>query len=300
MTEKENRKDHLPGVFNIRRPMDGLAELPLIFDSPHSGRDYPADFGYACPVDALTGAEDNHVDTLLDSVTATGATLLCALFPRTYIDANRAEYDIDPDLLAERWPGPLIPSSRSHAGIGLIRRLIKPGVPVYDRRLSVAEVQNRIRRYYHPYHAMLKTLQDDLHYRFGGMWHINVHSMPSAAALSTGPHGLHHLHPDFVLGDRDGTSCDLDFTYALRDCLKGMGYRVAINNPYKGVEIVRRAARPGANRHAIQLEISKALYWDEGKNEKNKNFNALKSDIHLLAEFTAHYVSDHLINLAAD
>ena len=298
MSEKGSHNVAIPGVYQVFRP-DG-AEIPLVIDSPHSGRIYPADFRYACPSGVLERAEDNHVDTLLDGVTGRGATLLCALFPRTYIDVNRAAYDIDTDLLAENWPGPLMPSSRSHAGIGLIRRLVKPGVPVYDRRLSVAEVQNRLDRYYHPYHAALKTIQDDLHYRFGAMWHINAHSMPSAAALSTGPHNLHYLQPDFVLGDRDGTSCDLDFTHSLRDCLNAMGYRVAINNPYKGVEIVRRSARPSAGRHSIQMEISKALYWNETLNEKNSNFNALKADLDTLIAFAARYVSDHLVNLAAD
>lgn len=298
MDQKESHNLEIPGVYRVFRP--GCAEIPLVFDSPHSGRDYPADFRHCCGYEALARAEDNHVDALLEGIPGYGATLLCALFPRTYIDVNRAEYDIDTDLLAERWPGPLMPSSRSHAGIGLIRRLVQPGVPVYDRRLSIAEIQHRLNHYYHPYHKTLRDIQDGLHYRFGSMWHINAHSMPSPVSPSTGPHNLHHLHPDFVLGDRDGTSCALDFTHALRDCLKSMGYRVAINNPYKGVEIVRRSARPDAGRHAIQLEISKALYWNETSNEKNRNFNALKVDINKLTEFTVRYVTDHLVNLAAD
>jgi N-formylglutamate amidohydrolase len=291
MDKKESHNTHIPGLYEILRPTG--PEIPLLVDSPHSGRDYPADFGYACPFRVLEGAEDNHVDHLMGGVPETGATLLCALFPRTYIDVNRAAYDIDPDLLAEKWPGPLMPSSRSHAGIGLLRRLVRPGQPVYDRRLSVAEVQMRLDRYYHPYHAALKQIQDDLHYRFGGVWHINAHSMPAAS-------GLQHFHPDFVLGDRDGTSCDLAFTHALRDCLKGMGYKVAINNPYKGLEIVKRSARPGAGRHAIQLEISKTLYWDENKNERNTNFDKLKTDLQKFIGFSANYVSDHLIDMAAD
>ncbi len=274
--------------------------IPLIFDSPHSGRVYPEDFHHACPREALARAEDNDVDVLFEPAPRHGAFLLCATFPRTYIDVNRAKTDIDTDLLAEPWPGPLIPSSRSHAGIGLIHRLVRPGLPIYDRRLPVAEIQHRLNHYYHPYHSALKRLLDDAHYRFGQVWHINCHSMPSATALTTGPRNMHHLQPDFVLGDRDGTSCALDFTHALRDALKGMGYRVAINNPYKGVEIVRRSAHPAAGRHSIQIEINKALYWDEKNGEKNKNFNMLKSDIEKFISFCADDVSARLVNLAAD
>jgi N-formylglutamate amidohydrolase len=274
------------------------AETPLILDSPHSGSIYPADFGFACDLESLRGAEDNDVDALFESAPQTGATLLCALFPRTYIDANRAPDDIDTELLSGKWPGPLAPSSRSYAGIGLVRRLVRPGVPVYDRALDVAEVQSRLDCYYHPYHAVLKSILDDTHYRFGQVWHINCHSMP--APMARVPHGILSMQPDFVLGDRDGTSCDSGFTRFLRDTIRDMGYRVAINNPYKGVEIVRRSANPSAGYHSLQMEISKALYWDDKENKKNKNFNVLKDDLDKLVKAVSGYAKDNLGSLAAD
>lgn len=299
MSGKGNHNDHLDGVFQVSRPAAGdSAPIPLILDSPHSGRIYPEDFGYACPRDALERAEDNEVDILFDTAPDYGATLLCALFPRTYIDANRAADDLDTELLAERWPAPLNPSSRSYAGIGLIRRLVKPGQPVYNRALGVAEIRQRLDRYYHPYHAELKTLLDAAHYDFGQVWHINCHSMPSVKLPV--PHGLLNFQPDFVLGDRDGTSCDPAFTHMIRDALRDMGYRVAINNPYKGVEIVRRSAHPAGGRHSIQMEIGKGLYWDENKNKRNNNFNRLKGDIEKLVSQCATYVSDNLVSMAAD
>lgn len=272
--------------------------LPLVFDSPHSGRAYPEDFHYACPFNALERAEDNDVDALFENVPRYGAALLCALFPRTYIDVNRAEDDIDTELLAERWPTPLNPTSRSYGGIGLIRRLVKPGQPVYDHKLSVADIRHRLECYYHPYHDILKTLLDQTHYNFGAVWHINCHSMPSIKMPV--PPGIMNLQPDFVLGDRDGTSCDLAFTHFLRDTLRDMGYRVAINNPYKGVELVRRSAHPAAGRHSIQIEISKSLYWDENKNKRTGGFNLLKANLERLTEKTALYVSNNLVSMAAD
>lgn len=297
MTEKDNRKDHIEGIYQTQRPAAGL-DVPLVIDSPHSGRDYPADFNYACPRDALERAEDNQVDLLLDRAPDYGATLLTSLFPRTYIDTNRAEDDIDTELLDERWPAPLVPSARSYAGIGLIRRLVRPGMPVYDRALKVAEIRARIAGYYHPYHAQLRALLDDTHYRYGQVWHINAHSMPAHTAMV--PHGILSAQPDFVLGDRDGTSCDLGFTHFLRDTLKGMGYRVAINHPYKGVEIVRRSAHPAGGRHSIQLEINKFLYWDEQRNRPGKNMPGLKTDLGKLMERCADYTRGHLVDLAAD
>lgn len=297
MSVKDNRPTDIPGVYTLALP-DPVAEIPLVLDSPHSGRDYPADFNYICSRETLERAEDNDVDALFDFVPQTGAAMLCALFPRTYIDVNRAADDIDPELLEERWPEPLNPTSRSYAGIGLIRRVAYPGQPVYERTLSVAEIKGRLDTYYHPYHATLKSLLDDRHYRFGQVWHINCHSMP--AQIQRIPHGILNMQPDFVLGDRDGTSCDLDFTHFIRDALRGMGYRVAINNPYKGVELVRRSAHPAGGRHSIQIEISKALYWDEHNNKRNNNFNVLKDDLHSLVSKISQYATDHLGNMAAD
>lgn len=286
----------IKGVYTLTTPEKPA--LPLVFDSPHSGRIYPDDFRYSCPFGSLERAEDNDVDVLFESVPHYGASFLCAEFPRTYIDVNRAEDDIDTELLSERWPAPLNPTSRSYGGIGLIRRLVKPGQPVYDRKLSVAEIRHRLDSYYHPYHDVLKTLLDQAHYNFGSVWHINCHSMPSTKTAA--PYNIMNPPSDFVLGDRDGTSCDPAFTHFLRDVLRDMGYRVAINNPYKGVEVVRRSAHPAAGRHSIQIEISKSLYWDEIRNKRTNNFNALKANLDDLAEKTAAYVSNNLVSMAAD
>jgi N-formylglutamate deformylase len=265
--------------------------LPLIFDSPHSGRIYPDDFDFACSFEELRRAEDNHVDELYSCVTAYGGTLLCALFPRSYIDANRSKTDMDLTLLKGEWPGPVDDTGRSHAGIGIIRRLVKPGVPVYDRSLSVEEVEARIKTYYEPYHAALKKILDDAHYKFGRVWHINCHSMPSMPDGSLS---------DFVIGDRNGTSCDPDFSQALQIFLQGLGYRVALNKPYKGMELIRRYSAPDAGRHSVQIEVNKALYWDELTLAETKRSAALKSDIEKMAIFCADYVQERLLNLAAD
>jgi N-formylglutamate amidohydrolase len=291
-------KDSRASIFHIERPPSAL---PLVYDSPHSGRDYPDDFRYACDFNGLRRAEDNHVDELFAGVTAHGGTLLCALFPRTYIDVNRAADDIDPELLPAGEAAGLRPTDRSHAGIGLVRRLLRPGQPVYNRLLSLAEVRRRIERCYFPYHEALEGLIAQAHYNFGQVWHINCHSMPSSRSLSyLSQPTIYPRQPDFVLGDRDGTTCDPAFTRDVRDYLETRGFRVAINNPYKGVELVRRHANPARGRHSLQVEINKALYWNEERGEKSRNFNKLKSEIDALAEFLAAYAGERLIDKAAD
>lgn len=278
--------------------------IPLVFDSPHSGTHYPEDFEFACSFDDLQKAEDKFVDELFDCAPEYGAALLLANFPRSYIDVNRRADDIDPVILAETWPfGKINPSSRSDAGIGLIRRLVRPGIPVYDQPLSVENIAHRIEKYYKPYHAALEKLLNDAHYNFGQVWHVNCHSMPGASARPKQPSVLlGHLprESDFVLGDRDGTSCDLHFTHAMRDFLKGLGYTVTINDPFKGVELVHRYSSPSRGLHSLQIEINKSLYMNENTNKKTTDFENLRLDIESLVAFCADYVQSNLMDVAAD
>lgn len=291
-------------ILKLTKPSE---PLPLVYDSPHSGDIYPGDFRYACDFNELEQAEDKHVDDLFESVSNHGGTLLAAQFPRSYIDVNRTAEDIDIDLIDGQWQedkfGSIDPSSRSDAGIGLIRRLVRPGVPVYDRTLSPEEIIQRIKTYYTPYHAELEKLIEDAHYNFGEVWHINCHSMPSASArprVPIGLRGFRALNSDFVIGDRDGSTADLHFRHSVADFLKSLGHIVSINDPFKGVELVRRYSNPTRGRHSIQIEINKALYMNETTGEKNRNYSALKTDIDKLCAFIADYARANLVQKAAD
>jgi N-formylglutamate amidohydrolase len=260
-------------------------EVPLVFDSPHSGTIYPDDFRFACPLGTLRMAEDTHVDELYGAAPRFGATLLAACFPRSYLDVNRALSDIDPALIDGAWPERLEPGEKTRLGMGLIRRLAKPGMPVYDRKLSVAEVQARIERCYRPYHAALDEICDRLHRKFGVVRYIDCHSMPSEGnAMSSDPGAR---RADFVLGDRDGTTCDRELTDFVARVLRGRGYSVKVNDPYKGVELVRRHGRPAENRYALQIEVNRALYMDERTQQKTAGFERLKADITYLVEALA-------------
>lgn len=277
--------DSIDGVLVRHGPL--APEVPLVFDSPHSGTIYPEDFRFACPWPVLRTAEDTHVDELYGAAPEFGATLLAALFPRSYIDVNRDLGDIDPALLDEAWPGPVNPGEKTRLGMGLIRRLARPELPVYDRKLSIKEVQRRIDRFYQPYHAVLQETCDRLLAKFGVVRYIDCHSMPSEGnAMSSDPGAK---RADFVLGDRDGTTCDRALTDFVARVLRGRGYTVKINDPYKGVELVRRHGRPAENRHALQIEVNRALYMDERTQEKTAGFDRLKADITHLVEALADF-----------
>ena len=278
----------LPGVL-VRTAPTGAA-LPLVVDSPHSGRAYPEDFGHSAPLALLRRAEDAFVDDLYEDAPRYGAGFLKALFPRSYVDPNRHEAEIDPGMLDAAWPIAIEASERTEMGLGLIRRLIRGNVPVYDRLLSVTEIAARIAGYHRPYHDELEAMLAEMHARFGGVWHINAHSMKALGRKQ----GKSIPRDDFVLGDLEGESCDPDFTTFVAETLRGYGYTVRINHPFKGAELVKRFGRPKEGRHSLQIEVNRGLYMDEDKIEKIASFDALKRDIDRMLAAVAGFVGQQI------
>lgn len=276
--------------FTLHRPA-GEA-LPLVLDSPHSGEFYPGDFDHAPPREVVRQAEDTHVGRLYGGAPALGAVLLEARFPRAYIDANRSLADIDPELLADAWAEPLAPGRKTAQGIGLVWRLARDGSPMYGRRLTAAELAARIDRWYRPYHAALDAELDRLHRAFGAVWLIDCHSMPAVGDERSDDPGRERA--DFVLGDRDGTTCAPEFTAFVAATLAGMGYRVAVNDPYKGVEIVRRHGRPAERRHSLQVEVKRTLYMDEASLVPNAGYARLEADLARLVAAVGTHVRGQL------
>ena len=209
-----------------------------------------------------------------------GGVLIDALFPRTYIDPNRAKTDLNADDLSgdmsEWFPFRLEPSEKSDRGIGLIwTRAPVFGGPMYPHRLSPATVLHRLSGYYIPYHKALSRLLDATHSRFGYFVHINCHSMASRAGR-VHTDAYQSARPDFVIGDRDGTTCAASLTRLLEKTLTEEGYSVAINDPYKGVELVRAYSDPNRGRHSLQLEVNRRLYMDEATREPSSQFREIQ------------------------
>jgi N-formylglutamate deformylase len=266
---------------------DGAA--PLVLDSPHSGCDFPADFDAAVSEFDLRDGEDCYVDELYAPATGRGVLLLAARYPRTYIDPNRHRGDVDLELIdGGQWPHEYVPSGKSRLGKALVWRTLDDGRPIYARKLAVDEVVRRIERYHAPYHRALREALDAACERHGAVFHINCHSMPAVGGKQ-GEGGAGIARADFVLGDRDGTSCDPAFTEFVRNTLAGFGYEVKVNDPYKGVELVRAYSRPEAGRHSLQIEINKRLYMDEAARTRNAGFATLQGHLRQLVEATLDY-----------
>ena len=239
--------------------------LPLVFASPHSGTRYPQAFVAESRLDQLTlrRSEDSFVDEIFGAAPVLGAPLIRAHFPRAYIDPNREPFELDPAMFED--PLPAYANTRSPrvaAGLGTIAKMVANGAEIYPGKLRFREALDRIQNYYWPYHAALRELVEDTRDAFGLCVLVDCHSMPSVGGPADRDPGSRRV--DFVLGDCHGTSCAPAVTETVAAALRELGYHVALNTPYSGGFVTRHYGRPAESIHALQIEINRALYMDEG------------------------------------
>lgn len=247
--------------------------LPLVIDLPHSHDQWPPGLATPAAASALGSVSDVYVDQFWLNACQGRVPLLLARFHRALIDPNRALTDLDPHQLSARWPGPLQPSIHSRRGVGLIRRWAQPGVPIWERPLTVAEVQRRIADFYEPYHQALGDLINQVQSRYGHCLHINAQAMKPVGDATNHDPGL--PRPDFVVSNFNGLACAPALTCWVVDLLRSQGFEVWVNRDYMGAELIRRHAQPPLGRHALQIEINRALYMDEKTGQPGPFFNNL-------------------------
>ncbi|MBL8592797.1 MAG: N-formylglutamate amidohydrolase [Devosia sp.] len=246
---------------------------PLVFNSAHSGRDYPQRFLEMTRLDHLSirQSEDAFVDELFQRAPHLGAPLIRAHFPRAYLDVNREPWELDPTMfvepLSERFN---TTSPRVAAGLGTLARVVAENKPIYKERLTLDDARMRIEGIYQPYHATMQRLLTEAYGAFGVAVLIDCHSMPRLSRSGD------RLGPDVVLGDRYGTTCAPILADLAEMVFAGAGLRVARNRPYAGGFCTRTYGRPQHGVHALQIELSRHLYMNEVTLEKNAGFGAMQ------------------------
>jgi N-formylglutamate deformylase len=250
---------------------------PLVFNSPHSGRQYLRSFVAASRLDALAlrRSEDSFVEELFEGVIDLGVPLMRAHFPRAYLDVNREPYELDPRMFEGRLPSfANTRSMRVAGGLGTIARIVGDSQEIYARRLPVEHALLRIEHLYKPYHRALQKRVQATHKRFGLAILVDCHSMPSSQNMRD-----EQPRADFVIGDRYGTSASGHFSDVIDGALRARGYTVTRNKPYAGGFITEHYGNPAADSHALQIEVSRALYMDERRFEKTERFDLVARDL---------------------
>lgn len=271
-------------AYDILRPV--VQTCPIVFASPHSGRQYSDAFLRQTVLDKVTlrSSEDAFVDQLIAPACQFGAPILCANVPRAYVDLNRGADEYDPAVIDGVVPSAVSP--RIASGLGVIPRVVAGGRAIYSGKLTLDEAQARIDTNWQPYHRALKGLLDETVSQFGEVILLDMHSMPSEAAMLH-----HHARPmDIVLGDRHGASASPDVMAALEAAFTAEGLRVARNTPFAGAYIAQHYGRPIVRRHVVQIEMSRALYLDERTVTPLAQYDAFAALLgRVLRQITAHF-----------
>jgi N-formylglutamate deformylase len=271
--------DEFDPPFEVVEPAEWAG--PILFNSPHSGSTYPAVFLSSSRLDMATlrRSEDTYVDELFAGVVEHGFPMMRAHFPRCYVDVNREPYELDPRMFDGRLPSfANTRSMRVAGGLGTVARVVGEAQEIYERRISVDDAMRRIETLYKPYHRALRRLFTKGQKTFGAAVLVDCHSMPSSGGQRD-----ERPRPEFVIGDRYGTSCVPIIAECVEQTLRDLGYGVSRNKPYAGGFITEHYGNPGVGLHAIQLEVNRALYMDEPRLERAPGFAALAADLSLVA-----------------
>ncbi len=260
-------------AFTLHNPEPSA--LPVLIAVPHAGRAYPEKLLETMrdPGFAALKLEDRLVDRLAEAVARqTGAALLVAQAPRAMIDLNRAEDEVDWDMLTRGPPdspgGPGL-GLRARSGLGLIPRRL-PGLgELWKHRLPESELTQRIELIHRPYHQCLAATLAELRERWGATLLIDLHSMPPLGWRGGQP------SPEFVLGDRFGASCSGALVASCFAYFGEQRRRVAHNRPYAGGHVLERHADPDRAVHAVQLEVDRSSYLDARLSEPGSGFAAV-------------------------
>lgn len=232
---------------------------PLVVSVPHAGTLVPEEDRETVGADERTILRDADlfVDRLWHRAPELGAALLVATHSRYVLDLNRSPDDVDQDVCPE-FEVPSRPNPRA-----LIWRVSTEGKEVLTRPLSRLELKSRIERVHRPYHDKLASLLEERRRLFGYAILVDGHSMPSVGRVGHADHD--ERRADIVPGDVRGRSCSPALMTTVSEHFRAAGFEVRPNDPYMGGYITRHHGRPSRGVHAIQIEVNRDLYMNEGE-----------------------------------
>ena len=267
-----------PGVFRRHDPVADPA--PVLVDVSRSGREYPPEFRSPLPFSEVHDNVSMYVEELCGAAPELGATLLYACFPNTFIDTNRSAADVDESLIEGTWPGPITQSDFTQRGLGLIKRLSRYGTQMQERKLTVAELQERLARYHEPYHEELARILADMRVMSGRAIQLSFHCMSAIGAPTHADPG--QPRADFNIGDIHGTTCTPGLFDLVARTLEQRGHSVSRNFPYYGGELTRRHSDLAEHSESVFIEINKRHFIDTKTFRKTEGFPAVKASVEAL------------------
>jgi N-formylglutamate amidohydrolase len=259
--------------------------VPILLSVPHAGRDYPNELlkNLRVPAADLQRLEDRYADRLVQPAIAAGIPVIIAHKPRAWIDLNRAEDDLDTQMLTgANKPVGIVPSAKTRGGLGLIPRRLASSGELWRAPLNYAAVEARIIADHRPFHQQVASTLAAIYARFGIAILLDVHSMPPIPVPRSGAWPIQDP-PQIVVGDRFGSSAASIYAELILGHITDLGLRGALNSPYSGDHILRTHGRPQDNIHALQLEIDRSLYLDSRLREPSGQIAMIAKLVHDVA-----------------
>jgi N-formylglutamate deformylase len=221
-------------------------DAPLIVSIPHAGIELlgfePA---FVNPWLARKDA-DWRLDALYDFVAPLNATVLRTRLSRSIIDVNR-----DPSG-ASLYPG--------HATTELVPTTTFDGEPLYrpGRAPDAAEIAERRRLYFDPYHAALAGEIARLRQKYKRVALFDAHSIRSVISRL-----FQGKLPVFNLGTNSGVSCDPELRETIGAVLAASKQTSIVDGRFKGGWITRAYGHPSEGVETLQLELACRAYMHE-------------------------------------
>ncbi len=221
---------------------------PLLISFPHVGTRLPAAISdRMTPIARHLPDTDWHVDRLYSCTEDLGATVVTATHSRYVVDLNRAT---DERVL---YPGEdtseLVPLTTFD-----YEEIYLPG-----QRPDARAIEERIALYWKPWHDTLANEIARLLKHHRQIVLLDGHSIRSEV-----PRLFDGRLADFNVGTADGVAAHPELLERVVAPLTEQDtFSVAINGRFKGGYITRHYGRPSRGVHAVQLELSQAIYMEE-------------------------------------
>jgi N-formylglutamate deformylase len=233
---------------------------PLFVTIPHSGERVPdfCNWLSGLPEEILMCDVDRFVDRLYEPALSTlQIPALKTDWHRYAADLNRIPEDIDQDSVE----GNQNPSGSNDRGFHWVvttynHRLMPKPMPLKDH-------QQLVKLVYEPFHESVRNQYRKLFSQgCKNVYQIDAHSMPSLGTKMHRDPG--ESRAEIVVSDCKGKSCDPAFVDLVISSYVRAGFKVAYNWPYFGGRVSEQYGQPKLGQQAIQVEMNRALYMDEG------------------------------------
>lgn len=246
--------------------MNSSQDLPFFVSIPHSGEKVPAEVTWlqGLPETTLMRDVDRYVDRLYQpAIKELGLTAISTDWSRYVVDLNRQTDEYDATAVEGA------PHKAGTHPKGLHWSVTTFNETLISKPMSMDLHQSLVKHYYQPFHDAVKKMRSELKQKFGVVYHLDLHSMPSKGTA---------FHPDpgeeraqVVISDQHGQSAEAEFKDLVMESFQRAGFQVAYNWPYVGGGITKTYGQPQEKFHTVQIELNRAQYMDEESKQLNSN-----------------------------